>query len=136
MVTSTFSPSVDPNEAERFAKLAAAWWDVAGPFWPLHGLNALRVHYIADVLRTHLGGKTSGSAPLAGLTAVDVGSGGGILSESLARLGITVTGIDVVERNIRVAREHARQSGLAIDCGRSCAGPRRSAACWPRAGYW
>jgi 2-polyprenyl-6-hydroxyphenyl methylase/3-demethylubiquinone-9 3-methyltransferase len=115
MATSALAPSVDPYEAERFARLAATWWDERGPFWPLHRLNALRVRFIADLLCARLGRDAAGPTPLAGLSAVDVGCGGGILSEGLARLGMEVVGIDVVERNIRIAREHAAQSGLAVD---------------------
>jgi 2-polyprenyl-6-hydroxyphenyl methylase/3-demethylubiquinone-9 3-methyltransferase len=108
------SASVDPREVEHYRKLADTWWDDSGPFWPLHRLNRLRVPFIRDHVCAHFGRDASGIQPLTGLSVVDVGCGGGILSESMARLGADVTGIDVVDRNIVIATDHARQSGLNV----------------------
>ncbi|MDX1499272.1 MAG: bifunctional 2-polyprenyl-6-hydroxyphenol methylase/3-demethylubiquinol 3-O-methyltransferase UbiG [Woeseiaceae bacterium] len=107
--------TIDPREVEFYSGLAETWWDRDGPFWPLHKLNELRVAYILGTLCRRFRRSPAGPAPLAGLRVLDVGCGGGILAESMAELGADVTGIDVVERNIRVAALHARQSGLPID---------------------
>lgn len=106
------SPSVDPREVAHFQSIADTWWQTDGPFWPLHLLNKTRVHYLIEQLGVE---GASLEQPFAGLHILDVGCGGGILAESLARLGAEVTGIDVVERNIEIARLHAAQSDLAID---------------------
>lgn len=107
--------TIDKREVEFYSKMAEAWWDREGPFWPLHKLNELRVGYIREKLCEYF--KCSGDVdkPLDGLRVLDVGCGGGILSESMARLGADVTGIDVVEKNIRIAALHASQQGLDID---------------------
>lgn len=107
--------TVDDYEVAHYTKLAETWWDTEGPFWPLHTLNALRVTYIRDQLCTRLRRDASDAAPLLGVTVLDVGCGGGILSESMARLGASVTGIDIVEKNIGIASLHARDAGLDID---------------------
>ena len=107
--------TVDPREVEFYTGLAETWWDSDGPFWPLHKLNALRLVYIRDHLCRHFGRDADSERPLEGLTVLDVGCGGGILSESMARFGADVTGIDVVEKNINVARLHAQQEALSID---------------------
>lgn len=105
----------DAKELERFAQLAAHWWDEAGPLAPLHKLNPVRIGYVRDRICAHLGRAPLSPQPLAGLAAVDVGCGGGLLCEPLARLGATVTGIDLAAPSIEVATEHARAAGLAID---------------------
>jgi 2-polyprenyl-6-hydroxyphenyl methylase/3-demethylubiquinone-9 3-methyltransferase len=105
------APSVDPREVAHYAALARAWWDCSGPFWPLHRLNALRVSWIRDRLCAHFGGDSQAPRPLAGLDVLDVGCGGGILSESVAALGAHVQGIDVVARNVAIARDHATRTG-------------------------
>lgn len=107
--------TVDPRETEYYQRMAAFWWDRDGPFWPLHGLNALRVDWIRERLCAHLGRDPRDEAPLAGLRVLDIGCGGGILSESMARLGARVTGIDVVGKNIGIASLHAAGEGLDID---------------------
>jgi len=107
--------TVDPREVAYYRNFAAFWWDRAGPFWPLHRLNELRVAWIRDQLCRHFARDAGVAEPLAGLRVLDVGCGGGILAESMARLGAEVTGIDVVERNIRIARLHSVQQGLEID---------------------
>lgn len=106
--------SVDPKEMAHYEKLAALWWDPTGPFWPLHGLNVFRVAYLRQHLLEHFA-LTDGPQPLKGLRVLDIGCGGGILSESMAQLGATVYGIDPLPRNIAIAQDHAEQSGLKID---------------------
>ncbi len=108
------SESVDPREMAHYDRLAATWWDPDGPFWPLHGLNRFRVQYLRTRLIDHFH-LHDGDQPLEGLSILDIGCGGGILSESMARLGARVTGIDPVARNIAIAEDHAEASGLAID---------------------
>lgn len=109
------APDIDPKEMTYFEGLAHRWWDDQGPFWPLHRLNAFRVEYLRRNLARLFGRDPSGPEPLAGLNLLDIGCGGGILSESMARLGAQVTGIEVAEKNVRVSRLHADWSGLAID---------------------
>lgn len=104
--------SVDPDEIAYYTRLADRWWDPAGPFWPLHVLNDLRSAWILDRLRP---GVAAREAPLRGLRVLDIGCGGGLLAEAMARAGAAVTGIDVTARNIEVARLHARAAGLDID---------------------
>jgi 2-polyprenyl-6-hydroxyphenyl methylase/3-demethylubiquinone-9 3-methyltransferase len=106
---------VDPAEVAYYERLAHRWWDASGPFWPLHRLNRLRVGYIREEVAALLGRDAASDRPLTGLSVLDVGCGGGILSEAMARLGARVTGIDPTERNIVVASHHAQASGLAID---------------------
>ena len=107
--------TVDDDELAYYDRLAHNWWDLQGPFWPLHRLNRLRADYLRKTICRHFGRDASSTAPLHGIKLLDIGCGGGILSESMARLGATVHGIDVVEKNIIVARQHASQTGLAID---------------------
>ena len=97
---------------ERFSK---TWWDPVGPFWPLRRLNNLRVDYLREHICRHFGCDIRAKQPLAGLSVLDVGCGGGTLSEAIARLGARVTGVDVVEKNLNIASSHARQSALVID---------------------
>jgi 2-polyprenyl-6-hydroxyphenyl methylase/3-demethylubiquinone-9 3-methyltransferase len=105
------SNNIDPKEVAYYEKLADTWWDLDGPFWPLHKLNALRIEWILAQLKT----QNNGTQPLAQMKVLDIGCGGGILSESLAKQGAIVTAIDVVDKNIKVAKAHAKQSGLQID---------------------
>jgi len=107
--------TVDAREVEFYTRMAETWWDQAGPFWPLHKLNALRTTYILEKLCHHFACDPNRKYPLRGLRVLDVGCGGGILSESMAKLGADVTGIDVVEKNIAIATLHARQSKLPIE---------------------
>ncbi len=107
--------TIDQREVEFYSQLADTWWDAEGPFWPLHQLNELRTTYILDKLCAHFGRDATSEKPLDGLRVLDVGCGGGILSESMARCGASVTGIDVVEKNIRIASLHAAQQGLDIE---------------------
>ncbi len=107
--------TIDPREVEFYSRMAETWWDREGPFWPLHKLNELRIAYIRDKLCHYFDRSRDAEKPLDGLRVLDVGCGGGILSESMARLGARVTGIDVVEKNIRIASLHAANEGLDID---------------------
>lgn len=111
----TAAGTVDPAEVARFRALAERWWDPEGSFRPLHQLNPVRIAYVRDALARRLGRDPHQQRPLAGVRLLDVGCGGGLIAEPMSRLGATVTGIDVVERNIEVARLHAAQSGLSID---------------------
>lgn len=111
----TNDKTIDPREVEYYTRMAETWWDREGPFWPLHMLNELRLTYIRDHLCAHFGRDAATERPLQGLKVLDVGCGGGILAESMARLGADVTGIDIVEKNINIARLHAREQSLAID---------------------
>ena len=112
---SLYAPSIDPKEIAHFEKLAHRWWDANGPFWPLHKLNAFRADYIREHLSRALGSDPAAEQPLENQRLLDVGSGGGILSESMARLGARVTGIEVMEKNIHVSNLHAQWSALEID---------------------
>lgn len=107
--------TIDAAEVARFQKLAATWWDEAGPMRMLHRLNPVRLGYIRDRCAEHFGRDAKQLDSLKGLRVIDIGCGAGILSEPLARLGADVTGIDPAEENIALAREHAQASGLAID---------------------
>jgi 2-polyprenyl-6-hydroxyphenyl methylase/3-demethylubiquinone-9 3-methyltransferase len=107
--------SVDAAEVDKFSRLADKWWDLSGEFGPLHKLNPLRVAFFRDQACKHFQRDPKASRPLAGLTVLDVGCGGGLLSEPLARLGAKVTALDASDTNIKVARIHADQSGLIID---------------------
>jgi len=109
------SPSIDPGELEKFRALAEEWWDPDGKFRPLHKFNPVRLEYIRDRACAHFQRDTSSLTPLSGLTVLDVGCGGGLLCEPLARLGAAVTGIDAVSRNIEIARVHAETSAISID---------------------
>lgn len=107
--------TVDDDEVARFSALAGAWWDPDGDFAPLHRFNPVRLGYIRDRLCAHFGRPTRALRPFEGLEALDVGCGGGLIAEPLARLGAGVTGIDASARNIAVAAAHAGEQGLAID---------------------
>jgi 2-polyprenyl-6-hydroxyphenyl methylase/3-demethylubiquinone-9 3-methyltransferase len=109
------SASVDPDEVAKFAALAGQWWDPAGKFAPLHRLNPARLTFIRDRIAAHTGRDPLAERPLAGLRVLDIGCGGGLLCEPLARLGAQVTGIDAAEQNVAVAAEHAAEAGLDID---------------------
>ena len=113
-MTSAPHTSVDPNEVAYYARLADTWWDLSGPFWPLHRLNALRTDYICDAICEAYDRDPGAQRSLEGLTILDVGCGGGILSEAMAHRGATVHGIDVVERNIVIAEQHAKRGSLPV----------------------
>lgn len=103
------------DEVARFTAMAEAWWDPWGKFKPLHKFNPVRLGFMRRKLAEHFGRDAQATAPFEGLTLLDVGCGGGLLSEPLARMGFKVTGVDAGDKNIGVARVHAEQSGLPID---------------------
>ena len=107
--------TVDPAEVAKFEAMAAEWWDLEGKFKPLHMLNPCRLDYICAQVAAEFGRDLAGDLPFKGLRVLDIGCGGGLLSEPMARLGADVVGADAAERNIPVARVHAEQSGLVID---------------------
>ena len=107
--------TVDPAEIERFARIAEEWWDPRGKFAPLHRLNPVRLGFIRDHAAAHWQRNPLSGAPLQGLSLVDIGCGGGLICEPMARLGAHVTGIDAADRNIATARLHAGGQELAID---------------------
>lgn len=107
--------SVAPEEVGKFARLGESWWDPAGDMRPLHALNPVRIAWLRDHLAAHFGGDPESMTPLAGLRIVDIGCGGGLLAEPMARLGARVTGLDAAPENIEVARRHAEAAGLDID---------------------
>ncbi|HUA52165.1 MAG TPA: bifunctional 2-polyprenyl-6-hydroxyphenol methylase/3-demethylubiquinol 3-O-methyltransferase UbiG [Candidatus Sulfotelmatobacter sp.] len=109
------SASVDPDEVARFAALADDWWDPTGRFRPLHRFNPVRLSFIRDRLIRHFHRDTAALEPLTGLRVLDIGCGGGLVAEPIARLGATVVGIDATAKNVEVARRHAAEAGLAID---------------------
>ncbi len=107
--------SIDPEEVAKFSALAEEWWDPAGKFRPLHKLNPTRLGFIRDRAAARFGRDPGAERPLAGLSLLDIGCGGGLLAEPLSRLGAKVTGIDASARNVNIATLHAAQSGLEID---------------------
>ncbi|MFN8831339.1 MAG: bifunctional 2-polyprenyl-6-hydroxyphenol methylase/3-demethylubiquinol 3-O-methyltransferase UbiG [Labrys sp. (in: a-proteobacteria)] len=107
--------SVDAAEVERFGRLAAEWWNPRGKFKPLHKFNPVRLSYIKREIAFRFGRDDKALDALTGLSVIDIGCGGGLIAEPLARLGATVTGVDAARTNIEVAKIHAGQSGLAID---------------------
>lgn len=119
-MTNAAKPStIDADEVAQFSAIAEQWWDERGKFAPLHRMNPTRLAYIRERIESHFGrltGPESESAtPLKNLAVLDVGSGGGLICEPLARLGATVTGIDASAKNIGVAQTHAVEVGLTID---------------------
>jgi 2-polyprenyl-6-hydroxyphenyl methylase / 3-demethylubiquinone-9 3-methyltransferase len=111
---STDSTTIDPDEVARFQRQAREWWDEDGPFRPLHGINPVRLGFIRERLVAHFARDRHDLAPFAGLTLLDIGCGGGIVSEPMARLGFAVTGLDADTTAVAVARAHAEAGGLAI----------------------
>ncbi len=107
--------TVDAAEVAKFEAMAAEWWDAGGKFKPLHQMNPCRLDYITRQIGAEFGRDLTGPLPFAGLRILDIGCGGGLLSEPMARLGADVVGADAAPRNIPVARIHAEQSGLTID---------------------
>ena len=107
--------TVDPGEVAKFEAMAAEWWDPEGKFKPLHMLNPCRLDYICAQVAAEFGRDLATALPFKGLRMLDIGCGGGLLSEPMARLGAEVVGADAAERNLPVARVHAEQSGLVID---------------------
>ena len=110
MKTNTFNK----EEIEKFNKIADEWWDPNGKFKPLHKFNPIRIKYIKENIIKDYGIKII-DKPLQGIKVLDIGCGGGLLSEPLSRLGANVTGIDASEKNIRIAKLHSRKSNLNIN---------------------
>lgn len=106
--------TLDSGEVQRFSRLASEWWDPHGKFRPLHQIGPPRLSFIRDEAAAHFGRDPKALKPLSGLSALDIGCGGGLVSEPLARMGARVTAIDPSERNIAVAKGHAELQGLAI----------------------
>jgi len=113
--------SVDAREVARFEALAETWWDPDGPMRPLHRLQPVRLGYIRRRLLARFGGEERALRPFRALRLLDLGCGGGLLSEPLARMGAQVTAVDAAEGNVRAARAHADAAGLAIDYRRATA---------------
>ncbi len=111
----TKGASVDAAEVAKLSASAEEWWDPAGRFRPLHRLNPVRLAFIRDRVAAHAGRDPLAERPLQGLRLLDIGCGGGLLAEPLARLGAEVVGIDASPENVEVAALHAAASGLAID---------------------
>lgn len=107
--------TIDPKEVAKFEAMATEWWDTDGKFKPLHMLNPTRLDYIVEQIAAEFTRNLSIKNPFKDLRILDIGCGGGLLSEPMARLGATVVGADAAERNIPVAQIHAEQSGLKID---------------------
>ncbi len=107
--------SIDPDEVALFASVAEQWWDAHGKFAPLHRFNPVRLGFIRDQALARFGREARAARPFEGLRLLDIGCGGGLLSEPMTRLGFSVTGVDASERNVGVARLHAEQGGLGID---------------------
>ncbi|MPL60842.1 Ubiquinone biosynthesis O-methyltransferase [bioreactor metagenome] len=119
--------TIDPAEVAKFEAMAAEWWDPNGKFKPLHMLNPCRLDYLVTQIAAQFGRDLKAPRPFDGLRLLDIGCGGGLLSEPMARLGATVIGADAAGGNIPVARLHAEQSGLTIDY-RHCAAEDLAAA--------
>ena len=113
-MSKTGNSTASADDVARFTAMADAWWDPAGDFRPLHQLNPVRLEFIRDHIASHFGRDALANEPLDGLDIIDIGCGGGLLSEPMRRMGATMTGIDAGERNIEVARHHAQQSRLDI----------------------
>lgn len=107
--------TIDPAEVAKFEAMADEWWDPNGKFKPLHMLNPCRLDYITSQIAAEYDRNLAGDAPFGGLRILDIGCGGGLLSEPMARLGAEIVGADAAERNIPVARVHAERSGLKVD---------------------
>ena len=106
--------TINKKEIDKFSKLADEWWDPEGKFKPLHNFNPVRLRYIKDTITKKFGNKSE-KLPLKNIKILDIGCGGGLLSEPLSRLGAAVTGIDASDRNIKIAKLHLKKSKLNID---------------------
>ena len=106
--------TINKEEIQKFSKLADEWWDVNGKFKPLHMFNPIRIEYILDEITKHFKLDRKTKLPLKNLEILDIGCGGGLISEPMARLGGNVTGIDAAEKNIKIASLHSKESNLKI----------------------
>ena len=109
------TPSIDPAEGKKFSDIAAEWWDPTGKFRPLHKFNPVRLSFIRETVEAHFGLEPKLKTPLKGLRLLDIGCGGGLVAEPMARLGASVTAVDASEANIKTAMTHAHENGLDID---------------------
>ena len=109
------SSTINKEEIQKFSKLSEEWWDVNGKFKPLHMFNPIRIEYITENIKKYFGIKKDKINSLEGLKILDIGCGGGLISEPMTRLGAKVTGIDASEKNINIAKMHSKESGLDID---------------------
>ena len=107
--------TIDESEVERFSAMAAEWWNPRGKFRPLHKFNPVRLAYIRDQVAARFGRDPNGARPFEGLRFLDIGCGGGLLCEPMARLGAEVVGVDPSETNIEVAKLHAAESRVEVD---------------------
>ncbi len=108
-------PSIDPEEVGKFSAMAAEWWDPRGKFRPLHRFNPVRLEFIRQTAEHHFGRDRAARRPLEGLRLLDIGCGGGLVAEPMARLGAKVTAVDASQANIKTAITHCEQAGLEID---------------------
>ena len=106
--------TINKDEINKFSKIANEWWDINGKFKPLHAFNPIRIEYILDVTLSYFKIDKNKNLPLKGLKILDIGCGGGLISEPMSRLGADVTGIDASDKNIQVAKIHAKESNLDI----------------------
>ena len=106
--------TINQEEIQKFSKLAEEWWDVSGKFKPLHMFNPIRIEYILDKTSVHFK-RNDKKLPLKGLKLLDIGCGGGLISEPMCRLGADVTGIDASLKNIKIAETHSKKSNLKIN---------------------
>ncbi len=111
----TWRSSIDPADVARFSAIAAEWWDPKGKFGPLHRFNPVRLAFIRERALAHFDRDGRARAPFGSLRLLDIGCGGGLLCEPMARLGFAVTGVDASDRNVAVARTHADEMGLEVD---------------------
>ena len=107
--------TIDPVEHEKFSKLAEEWWNPKGKFKTLHKFNPTRIAFIREKIINHFNIATDEEKPFKDIKLLDIGCGGGLLSEPMAKLGANVTGLDVVEKNIKTASTHAKNQGLKIN---------------------
>ncbi len=107
--------TINKDEIEKFSKLAEEWWDIKGKFKPLHMFNPIRIEYILETCKSYFKIKDDKPLPLNNLKILDIGCGGGLISEPMSRLGANVTGIDASYKNINVAKLHAAKNKLNIN---------------------
>lgn len=113
--TPPIKPSIDPGEVAKFTAMADEWWDPKGKFRPLHKFNPVRLGYIRREIERHFGLEAAQKCPFSNLRGLDIGCGGGLVSEPMARLGLKMTSVDASEANIKTAMTHAKAGGLDID---------------------
>lgn len=113
-IYNSLSPSVDSQEVAKFTAMAEEWWDPNGKFKPLHKFNPIRIEFIRDTVIKHFNIKKD-SKPLSGLSLLDIGCGGGLLSDPMARMGSEVTAIDASDKNIQIAKIHAEKNNININ---------------------